>query len=240
MALTDDLLLKLLDLVSWLSSFFRAVWAWLVRLVVVRWGLLAGWRFALFAHEPHVFQVLGGELSARLLRFLYLTHDTPDVFSLKALAHEHVPKCTELNAFVKFEQLPWAGGGGGEDVFMLASFSLPENIDDSSVTFREIVVDPKKPLQLQPVRPMRLPNLFSVQMGDLIQAALEPPKRIVSDQLLERLETLAALERRQTNAPEQTHSAGFVFPESLTTDQPADDPREKPREEPRGGAHTSS
>jgi hypothetical protein len=164
--------------------------------VVLRWGLLAGWRFALGSSSPYVFQIIGGDLSARLLRFLYLSRDTPDVFSLKALARDCMRAGdVRLDAFVRFEQLP-CGSDLVDDVVAIASFSLPDAVDDSTITFQQLIPGAQKRLALQPVRPMRLPNLGSVQMGDLIQAALEPPRRVESSQLAERLETLAAIERR--------------------------------------------
>lgn len=184
MALTTAFLVRLIDLVSWLSSLARAVYVWLAYLAVVRCGLLASWRFPLMPRLGF-FQIVGSDFPSRLLRFLYFTETEPTVFRLKTLMIAH-GSTEELSIFVRAnmppEQAPY---------FFLASFLLPDTLTSAVVEFRDVSVPvADRPLTMKSVSPWRLPNIGSVCMGDLLQNALEPVARTSREDLAKRLKLL--------------------------------------------------
>jgi hypothetical protein len=196
MTLTTAFLLRLIDLVSWISSLARAIYVRLAYFLVVRCGLLASWRFSLMPRLGF-FQIVGGDLPPRLLRFLYLTESEPTVFGLKALMNAH-GSAEELSVFVRASMPPQEF-----PYFFLVSFLMPDTLTSSVAEFRDVSIPvTDQPLTMKTVSPWRLPNIGSVGMGDLLQNALEPVARTSREDLAERLKLLESRLQATADAPE--------------------------------------
>lgn len=216
MTLTTAFLLRLIDLVSWISSLARAIYVRLAYFLVVRCGLLASWRFSLMPRLGF-FQIVGSDLPPRLLRFLYLTESEPTVFGLKALMSAH-GSAEELSVFVRASMPPQEF-----PYFFLVSFLMPDTLTSSVAEFRDVSIPvTDQPLTMKTVSPWRLPNIGSVGMGDLLQNALEPVARTSREDLAERLKLLESrLQTAQGNtedppqpSEESSSRVGFAFSSS--------------------------
>jgi hypothetical protein len=222
MTLTTAFLLRLIDLVSWISSLARAIYVRLAYFAVVRCGLLASWRFSLMPRLGF-FQIIGDDLSPRLLRFLYFTESEPTVFGLKALMSAHT-SAEELSVFIRASMPPQES-----PYLFLASFLMPDTLTSSVVEFRDVSIPViEQPLTMKTVSPWRLPNIGCVGMGDLLQNALEPVARTSREDLAQRLKLLESRLQPTTDVQETVQDSpdppgdsshvGFAFSSSDTSE----------------------